>query len=324
MRNKWLLPILGLSLIIGFNGCSKKKNDDSSTSSGGSQPPPNPSSPYDGTYFHNGSAIWISGNQLLSYRQDTGLCAASSVFGSSIMVSSTGSIISSQISGDIYDIGGIKTFHGTLSSSCSPSGGRVILEKMSDNLISILSVNVEEARGYPGPTLGHGSVRLSDNGKALEGSPDLHAYPFGTQVTLEAIPGVNSDLKYWAGCSESNNTECKTKNNFYSSFITARFGPTMYKLSLSPACDTGCNAGTGSLSLFYDVTVNGNHDEVGWNTSLGETNEFSFSYDSTILIKKPVAIYGSTFTGWSGACSGAGDCYPIFTKNTIVTAHFKK
>ena len=118
----------------------------------------------------------------------------------------------------------------------------------------------------------------------------------GNTVTLIATPDAQSVFTGWSGACTGTGS-CTVTINSANASVTANFVPvaaTTYQLTASktgagngtvsstPAgiqCDTSCNAATGM------PTVNG---------------------DSITLTATPDAQ--STFTGWSGACSGTGPC----------------
>lgn len=78
--------------------------------------------------------------------------------------------------------------------------------------------------------------------------------------------------------------------------------------------DLGAFAYTG---ITYTLAVNKTGTGVGTVTGAG-------SYDSgTVVIPTATASTGSTFMGWSGACTGTGPCSVTLSANTTVTATFK-
>jgi hypothetical protein len=77
----------------------------------------------------------------------------------------------------------------------------------------------------------------------------------------------------------------------------------------------------------YMVSVSKSGDGSGTVSSTpagidcGSTCSASFAYN-TVVTLSAVAANGSTFNGWSGACSGAGACQVTMNADRTVTAHF--
>jgi hypothetical protein len=125
-------------------------------------------------------------------------------------------------------------------------------------------------------------------------SPVGVTYPVGTIVTLTANPASGSTFTGWSGACSGTSATCTLSMNSNKS-VTAAFSllPT-YILTTS-------TAGTGSGVI----------SPPGGNYASGT---------AVTLTATPAA--GSTFTGWSGACTGTGSCVVTMNSNKAVTATF--
>jgi prepilin-type N-terminal cleavage/methylation domain-containing protein len=76
-------------------------------------------------------------------------------------------------------------------------------------------------------------------------------------------------------------------------------------------------------ATFWDLTVSkaGSGTVTGPGIACGTTCEWSYTNNSNVTLT-PVPSSGSNFSGWSGACSGTGNCNLIMNANKAVTATF--
>ncbi|MCG3116855.1 MAG: PA14 domain-containing protein [Candidatus Manganitrophus sp. SA1] len=126
---------------------------------------------------------------------------------------------------------------------------------------------------------------------------------FTTQVTLTAAPDANFDFTGWSGCNSNNGTSCSVTMS-QSKSVTATFTLKTFGLNVAK---TG--TGTG--------TVTSNPAGINCGTVCNQ------SYDSGTQVTLTAApATNSTFTGWSGACSGAGNCIVTIDAAKNVTATF--
>ncbi|MGR8933377.1 MAG: InlB B-repeat-containing protein [Gammaproteobacteria bacterium] len=123
---------------------------------------------------------------------------------------------------------------------------------------------------------------------------------YGSSVTLTATPSNGSAFTGWSGaCSGTGpcNLTVATANNNVIALFTAQ-----YLLSVN-------KSGSGS------GTVSGSGIDCGSTCSAGLNDGTTVSLTATPAI-------GSTFAGWSGACSGAGACNVTMDGAKNVTATF--
>lgn len=86
--------------------------------------------------------------------------------------------------------------------------------------------------------------------------------------------------------------------------------------------------GGGGGGATYDLTVAKDGDGTGTVTSVGSSaidcgSDCAETYtEDTAVTLQAAAASGSLFAGWSGACSGTGDCALVMSANRSVTATF--
>jgi hypothetical protein len=132
-------------------------------------------------------------------------------------------------------------------------------------------------------------------------------YNEGTKVTLIANAAAGSTFAGWTGCEhEPGLAECEVTMSAAKS-VTATFNLTAitkYPLTLTK---TGTGSGT-----------------VECNTGSGAGACAAEYNENTKVTLTATAAAGSTFAGWSGACTGAGSCEVTISAAKSVTATFTK
>jgi hypothetical protein len=127
-------------------------------------------------------------------------------------------------------------------------------------------------------------------------------YHYGDILQLTAVPATGWSFSVWGGdLSGSVNPTSITIDGNKS--VIATFINT-YTLSVSK---TGSGSGTATSN------------PAGINC--GSTCSASFNYNTSVTLTA-TASTGSTFTGWSGACSGTGTCAVTMDADKTVTAIF--
>lgn len=146
---------------------------------------------------------------------------------------------------------------------------------------------------------GWGSGTISSTPSGINcGSSCWASYIPGTNVTLTATADTGFIFAGWSGDGCSGTGQCTVNMDTHKS-VFATFDPFTYLLSIS-------TAGTGSGVVMMNPFP-----------------PFSMSYypgTSVTLTASPV--YGSTFIGWSGDCSGTGQCTVTMDAPKSVTATF--
>jgi hypothetical protein len=156
-------------------------------------------------------------------------------------------------------------------------------------------------------TIGSGTGAVSETPQGQNictlGSPDCApSFDAGTLVTLSAAPDPGSTFTGWSGdCSGVG--DCQVTMNQARS-VTATFTASSYGLAVSKQ-----GSGTGLVSS----------SPAG--ISCGTSCQASFTSGSTVTLSA-APDPGSTFTGWSGDCSGNGSCQLAMSQARSVTATF--
>jgi len=128
----------------------------------------------------------------------------------------------------------------------------------------------------------------------------------GTLVTLTATASEGSTFSGWSGEGCTGTGICMV------TMTTARNVTATFTLSNTYSL-TVTRAGTGSGMVSAST---------GTLTWAGNTGTAAYPVYGTQVILAAMASPGSTFTGWSGACSGIGSCTVIMTEARNVTATF--
>ena len=148
---------------------------------------------------------------------------------------------------------------------------------------------------------GSGTVSSSPGGISC-GATCSHDYLYGDSVTLTATPATGSAFSGWSGACSGTGTCTVTLTADAS--VTATFALNSEVLQV-------VSAGSGS----------GTVTSAPAGISCGSTCSHAFSYGNLVTLTAVPAI-GSTFTGWSGACSGTSTCTVTMTADKSVTATF--
>ena len=152
-----------------------------------------------------------------------------------------------------------------------------------------------------------GSGTVSSTPPGIDcGSDCTESYPNGTVVTLTADPAAGSNFAGWSGVCYGLDLTCEVTMSFNRA-VTATFEP---------------------VGLTYTLTVDrtGSGDGTVTSTPPGidcgaDCSEAYLS--NTVVQLEATPDASSTFTGWSGACSGTGDCTITMNAARSVTASFR-
>ena len=134
------------------------------------------------------------------------------------------------------------------------------------------------------------------------GADCAETYTSGTMVTLTAAPNASSTFAGWSGACTGTGTCAVTMAAATS--VTATFTLTTHTVSVVRAGN-----GTGTVT------------SAPAGINCGATCSATFASGTSVTLTATPAA-GSTFTGWSGACSGTGTCVVTVTGAVAVAATF--
>lgn len=230
---------------------------------------------------------------------DTLLTGSRSVGSLAPMALSTGSttvtIPSSMPSGTYYllacaDDTNLVTEMMEGATNCIPSPATVMIGNLTTN---ILTANMSGT--------GSGTVTSSPAGINC-GADCSEPYNYGTVVTLTATAATGSIFTGWSGACSGTGTCTVTMDAAKS--VTATYTLIPYTLTVS-------KSGNGSGTVISSP--------VGINCGVDCTEPYNYG---TVVTLTATAATGSTFYGWSGACSGTGTCAVTMDAAKSVTATF--
>ena len=175
------------------------------------------------------------------------------------------------------------------------------------NTSKSVTATFELATGLPTLTLQKsGSGWVVANDVTYVDSAQISYIP-NTKVTLSAQPGLGYAFSGWSGACTGTN-KCmvwmSTDQAVAATFVPVDQGAARYTLSIAKA---GFGYGT--------VTSDPPGIDCGVTCSGSATA-------STVVTLVPTPETGSTFAGWSGACSGTGSCTISMSNNRSITAKF--
>ena len=155
---------------------------------------------------------------------------------------------------------------------------------------------------------GSGTVTSSPAGISC-GNDCAENYAPGTSVVLTATPAAGSSFTGWGGACSGTAAQCMV-NMGSSQSVTASFTP-VATTRLVTLTKSGSGSGTVTSS------------PAGLNCAADCGVASSSFASNTAVTLVAQAASGSTFAGWSGACSGTGNCIiNAGTSSASVTANF--
>jgi len=150
-----------------------------------------------------------------------------------------------------------------------------------------------------------GSGTVSSMPSGISCGPGCDAdFETGTLVTLTASPSGGSTFSSWSGGCSGSIPSCVVVMNADQS-VTAIFGA----VPMSTLTVQKNGSGNGTVTSAPSGINCGN-----------DCSEAFLTSDTVRLTADPAG--DSTFVGWSGACSGIGDCIVTMTTNQTVSAQF--
>ena len=202
-------------------------------------------------------------------------------------------LVSLDPAGGIYSHGTVVTVTNTpvtgstftgWSGACSGAGSCTVTMDAAKTVTATFTLNSYALITATTGT-GAGSVSLDPAGGT---------YDHGTVVTVTNTPATGSTFTGWSGACAGTGSCTVTMNA--AKAVTATFSLNSYVLATA-------TAGTGAGSLTLDPS--------------GGT----YSHGTVVTVTNTPAT-GSTFAGWSGACSGTGSCTVTMDAAKAVTATF--
>ena len=149
---------------------------------------------------------------------------------------------------------------------------------------------------------GSGTVTSSPEGINC-GTDCSHNYTYDTGVTLTAVAAPGAAFTGWSGICSGTSTCVVTMNQIRS--VTANFTTLQYALTVNK---TGSGTGTVTSTNVTGITCGADCTE-------------NYNYNTSVTLSAS-SDAGSTFTAWSGACTGSGSCVVNMTTARAVTANF--
>ena len=153
---------------------------------------------------------------------------------------------------------------------------------------------------------GTGTGTVSSSPAGIDcGASCTAAFAGGTQVTLTATAGPDSTFTGWSGACSGSTATCNVTMDAAKA-VTATFTQA---------------AVTHTLTVSKGGTGGGTVTSSPAGISCGSTCSVAFAAGAQVTLSvQPTA--GSSFTGWSGACSGSGGCVVTMDAAKSVTATF--
>ncbi|MBL8329826.1 MAG: S8 family serine peptidase [Rubrivivax sp.] len=188
------------------------------------------------------------------------------------------------------------------SGACSGTGSCVVSMTAARSVTATFNTTASFTLSVSRTGTGSGTVTSSPAGINC-GADCSEPYPSGTSVTLTPAASAGSTFAGWSGACTGTGA-CVVSMTAARS-VTATFN-TLPRFTLSVS-----KSGTGS------GTVSSSPAGISCGADCTE------SYVSgTSVTLTPTAASGSTFAGWSGACTGTGACVVSMTAARSVTASF--
>ena len=178
---------------------------------------------------------------------------------------------------------------------------------LSDLALDTVFLDVPSSSSFPlTVTLagtGTGSVSSSPSGITCPGTCSAN-FTSGSTVVLTAVAGSSSTFTGWSGACSGTGTCSVTMSA--AKAVTATFNTTVTTFPLTVTL-----AGTGTGSVTSNPT----------GITCPGTCSANFTSGAAVVLTA-MAGSGSTFAGWSGACTGTGTCGLTMSAAKAVTATF--
>jgi hypothetical protein len=194
------------------------------------------------------------------------------------------------------------TFTGW-SGACTGTGTCTVTMSAARSVTATFDVSAPTTYAVTVSKSGTGSGTLTSSPTGINCGPTcIASFNAGTTVTLAAAPASGSTFSGWSGACTGTGT-CSVSMT-QARTVTASFTLQTYSLNI-----TKSGTGTGTVTS----TPGG--------ISCGASCSTNFNSGSSVTLTAAAGV-GSTFTGWSGACSGTGTCIVTMNGSQVVTAAF--
>jgi hypothetical protein len=195
------------------------------------------------------------------------------------------------------------TFTGWSGGGCSGTGTCEVTLNADTSVTATFTLN-KYTLTVSKAGAGSGSVSSSPAGINC-GATCSAQYDYGTVVTLTATAAAGSTFSGWSGGGCSGTGTCVV------TIDQARSVTATFDVPPPPQTLTVTKAGTGSGTVTSSPT----------GINCGATCSAQYANGTSVTLTA-VAATGSTFTGWSGACSGTATCTVTMDQARSVTATF--
>ena len=192
------------------------------------------------------------------------------------------------------------TFTGWNGGGCTGTGTCVVAVTAATSVTATFTLDMHLLTVALAGT-GSGAVTSTPAGITC-GVDCNQLYNHGTMVSLAAAPSVGSTFSGWSGACTGTGA-CVVPMTAAAS-VTATFTIKSYALTVALAGN-----GAGSVAS----------SPAGISCGADCTEVYTHG---TVVTLTPTAMVGSTFAGWSGACTGTGACAVTMTAVSAVTASF--
>ena len=198
---------------------------------------------------------------------------------------------------------GASVFAGWSGAGCSGNGSCTVTLAAAASVTATFDPTASYTLTAAVSASGSGTVTSSPTGISCSSSCSA-SYPSGTAVTLSAAPASGFAFTGWSGGGCGSTGACVVTMSSAQS-VTATFAaaPT-YSLTVAK---TGTGTGTVTSSPS--------------GVSCGATCSYTFAAGQVVTLAE-AGLAGSTFTGWTGDCTGTGACSVTMSAVHNVTADF--
>ena len=195
---------------------------------------------------------------------------------------------------------GGSTFAGWTGGGCSGTGTCTVTN-FATSVTATFTVNIYQLTVA---SVGNGTGTVTSAPAGIScGGDCTEVYKANTVVTLTATPAGGSTFTGWDGGGCSGTGTCTVKMNSATS-VTATFTLNIYQLTVAHA-----GAGTGTVTSA----------PAGINCGVDCTEVYNAN---TVVTLTATPAVGSTFAGWTGACTGKGTCQVTMNAARSVNATF--